>query len=121
MINCKCGRPVRLGAERVSMDRRRGVYHYIAHTDNGTRACGDSWDCVMFKPYPEQSEKPWVKMLARWEAENATSQVRVSEEAMTCSCSHGDEVPLRRWSRLCALQVHHRLRVQISLDCDMSR
>ena len=70
MIDCKCGKPVRLGAEHMTLNRKRGVYHYINHMD-GTRACGEQWDCVMLKPYPPDPEKPRIKMVARWVAENA--------------------------------------------------
>lgn len=78
MIDCKCGRPVRLGANHTTLDRRRGVYHYIAHLD-GSPICGDGWDCVMFKPYPPEEKKPRVQMVARWEAENGRSPFQPGE------------------------------------------
>jgi hypothetical protein len=71
VIDCKCGKPVRLGAHRITVDRKRGVYHYINHTD-GTRACGDGWDCIAVKPYPKiEADKPYAKLVARWEQSNA--------------------------------------------------
>ena len=73
MIDCKCGKPVRLGAQRLTIDGRRGVYHYIAHLD-GSRACGEQWDCIAVKPYPKvEAEKPYRKLLDRWEQSNTVS------------------------------------------------
>ena len=67
MNDCPCGKPVRLGAMKVTVMRARGVAHYIEHRD-GTR-CGHlkGWTCSMFKPYPKvEAEKPFRQMLDRW-------------------------------------------------------
>lgn len=71
MNDCRqCGQPVRLGAVRVTINRKRGVEHYVAHRD-GSPMHGGSWVTVAFKPYPvRQEDKPWCQMLARWDAEN---------------------------------------------------
>lgn len=63
-----CGKPVRLGAYRLSVNRKRGVGHYIAHRD-GSPMHERGWDCVMLKPYPKnESERPYRKLIDRWEA-----------------------------------------------------
>lgn len=72
MNNCKCGRAVRLGASRFRVNRKQGVYHYIAHQD-GTPICGGDvkWSTAMLKPYPTRDEdKPRFQMVQRWNAEN---------------------------------------------------
>lgn len=72
LANCaKCGGEVRLGAQRISVERRRGVAHYIVHLGKG---CGsdDGYACAMVKPYPKRDEeKPWFQMIERWNAEQA--------------------------------------------------
>jgi hypothetical protein len=56
-----------MGAQRVTIGRRRGVAHYITHTD-GSRLCDDGWDCVSLKPYPNaENDREWIKLLQRWE------------------------------------------------------
>ncbi len=68
MRPCRCGKPVRLGAVRITTNRKRGVVHYIAHAD-GSLLSGCDWSCSMFKPYPTaDADKPWVQMLRRWES-----------------------------------------------------
>ena len=77
MLDCRCGKPVRLGAQRVSANRRRGVYNYIVHTDQ-TQACDGPWESVAFKPYPlAQEHKEYFKLIQRWEA-HQRSQVPTS-------------------------------------------
>lgn len=71
MIDCDCGKPVRLGASPVRANRKKGVYHYIAHADFSADCeflkAGD-WDCAMLKPYPKsETDKPYVQMMARWD------------------------------------------------------
>jgi len=79
MIDCKCGKPVRLGANRMTINRRQGVYHYIVHRDESP-ACNGPWDCVAIKPYPKvEADKPYAKLIARWEQANA--QTVASREA----------------------------------------
>ena len=71
MRDCpKCGKPVRLGANRISVNRKRGVYHYIAHAD-GSTFCYEpgEWSTVMLKPYPKrEADRPRFQMCQRWEA-----------------------------------------------------
>ena len=67
---CVCGKPVRLGAYRISINRKRGVAHYIAHQD-GSPLHGYKWDCASFKPYPtNDDDKNWNKLMQRWNACN---------------------------------------------------
>lgn len=69
MTDCICGLPVRLGASRITVNRKRGVYHYIAHLNSGTPACGGDWTCAALKPYPkDESQRESRKLVARWEA-----------------------------------------------------
>lgn len=79
MTPCVCGKRVRLGAMRVSVNRQRGVFHHIVHMADDTKPCipGD-WSCCMLKPYPKNdADKGWHKMLARWEAAVISSQCTV--------------------------------------------
>jgi hypothetical protein len=81
MTNCTCGKPVRMGAYRITVNRKRGVCHYIEHAGEGTKPCiGGDWGCAMLKPYPKNdADKPWKKLLARWEeAVERATQVPVS-------------------------------------------
>lgn len=59
---------MRLGAERVTFNRKRGVIHYIVHMD-GAGVCVDGvWTSIMFKPYPkDEADKGWNKMIKRWD------------------------------------------------------
>ena len=67
---CICGKPVRLGAYRITINRKRGVAHYIAHRD-GSAMHGSIWECFSFKPYPNNEEdKNWNKLMQRWNACN---------------------------------------------------
>lgn len=65
--NCPaCGKPVRLGATKIRVDRKPGVAHYIAHMD-GSPMHDKGWDCAALKPYPAREEdKPWAQLCARW-------------------------------------------------------
>jgi len=65
--NCpSCGKPVRLGATKIRVDRKPGVAHYIAHMD-GSPMHDKGWDCAALKPYPAREEdKPWAQLCARW-------------------------------------------------------
>jgi hypothetical protein len=69
MRPCTCGREVRLGAYRITVNRKRGVAHYIAHIGDGTKPCvGGDWGCAMLKPYPKnEDDKPWRQLLVRWD------------------------------------------------------
>lgn len=70
--NCKtCGKPVRLGANKIRVDRKPGVAHYVAHTD-GSPMHEDGWACAAVKPYPAREEdKEWRKLCDRWNEANA--------------------------------------------------
>ena len=68
MKNCSCGKEVRLRAYKISINRKRGVGHYIEHMD-GTPVCVEgSWSCAALKPYPKiESERESRKMMSKWE------------------------------------------------------
>lgn len=65
-----CLKPVRLGASRIRVNRKQGVFHYIAHTDDSPFCLPRiDWSTVMLKPYPKnEADKPRVHMVQRWEA-----------------------------------------------------
>lgn len=69
MKDCECGKPVRLRAQKITVNRHRGVTHWIEHMD-GSQVCrSGEWSCAMMKPYPKnEADKPWHQMRARWEA-----------------------------------------------------
>jgi hypothetical protein len=69
MKNCPiCGKPVRMGAYHITVNRRRGVAHYIAHLD-GSPMHEPGWECSMMKPYPvNKADTPYQKLIDRWEA-----------------------------------------------------
>lgn len=88
LLPCACGEPVRLGAFKITLNRKRGVSHYISHRRGGKfgDACTPSVDagggvgrdfiCAMMKPYPKRDEdKPWVKMMLDWNAAVTRSRV----------------------------------------------
>lgn len=73
MKPCSCGQPVRLRAQRITVNRRRGVRHWIEHLladspkRGGVCVPGD-WATVMLKPYPKaEADRPRVAMIQRWE------------------------------------------------------
>lgn len=66
---CPCGKPIRLGGSRVTVQRKRGVFHYIDHADCSPCQHTKGWSTIMMKPYPARNEdKAWFKMLAAWDA-----------------------------------------------------
>ena len=73
---------MRLGAHNVSVNHKRGVYHYIAHaagSDAGARTCAflSVWNCVMFKPYPKsETDRPRFHMEAAWESGDMTPPIQ---------------------------------------------
>lgn len=75
MKDCACGKPVGLRAIQVTLNRKRGVMHYIEHADGTPLHTRDSeveWSCMMFKPYPKAgADRPYVQMIARWDAQSA--------------------------------------------------
>lgn len=69
----RCGREMRMGAIRLTVNGRRGVQHYLDHLGSGPK-CGaaDEFQAAMFKPYPPRDEdKPRFKMIERWNVEQA--------------------------------------------------
>lgn len=72
IANCaKCGRQMRMGGARFTFNRKHGVGHYLDHIGF---SCGSDKDFTasMLKPYPARDEdKPWFKMIARWNAAQA--------------------------------------------------
>ncbi len=67
LLDCKAtGKPVRLSATRITVNRKRGVAHAIVYLGGGMPE-GD-WSCAMMKPYPKnESERPSRQMMQRWE------------------------------------------------------
>lgn len=93
MNNCQCGRAVRLGAYRLSINRKRGVAHYIAHMD-ATPLCGGPRECAMLKPYPKREEdKPRFAMVVRWNHENSATGGNQPSEAIASGVNRGSEAP----------------------------
>lgn len=67
MRDCACGKPVRLRALPVRVNRSKGVVHWIEHAD-GSRGVPDEWKCSAMKPYPtREADKEYAKLIARWE------------------------------------------------------
>ncbi len=62
-----CNGAIRLGATRTTVNRKRGVIHYIEHQDRNSNRCEGTkgWSTVMFKPYP--TDAPYIEMIRRWE------------------------------------------------------
>jgi hypothetical protein len=55
---------------KVTMNRRRGVAHYIAHTSSFCVAA-NAFTCVAIKPYPaKECDKEYFKLMARWNDAN---------------------------------------------------
>jgi hypothetical protein len=73
MNNCAaCGKPVRLGGMKISINRRPGVTHYIAHLA-GDKECDATrnYTCSAMKPYEKREEdKPYFKLIQRWNEAN---------------------------------------------------
>lgn len=69
---CTCGREVRLRVMRISVNRKRGVTHWLEHMD-GTKPCIDGdWSCAALKPYPKNDEdSEWRKLVRRFESASA--------------------------------------------------
>jgi hypothetical protein len=71
MKPCSCGKPVRLRAQKVNVNGRRGVMHWIEHLlaeDAQGRVCvAGEWNTLMLKPYPAEEDRPRVHMIKRWE------------------------------------------------------
>ena len=74
MRDCQCGKPVRLGAIRVKVNRNSGVLNYVAHADMSPDCeylKDGKWDCVALKPYAKRKEdKPYAQLIKRWDAAN---------------------------------------------------
>lgn len=64
MTPCSCGKPVRLRAVRIK-GPVAGVGNWIEHYD-GSRVCGDAYECTAIKPYPK-GVKPSDQLMAKWE------------------------------------------------------
>lgn len=64
------GRPVRLGANKLTIGRQKGITHYIAYLDNGKMPYG-YWTCAELKPYHSEPDKrEWKKLCTRWNLAN---------------------------------------------------
>ncbi len=69
MTDCPdCGGRVRLGANKIWVNRKHGVYNYIAHMDGTPMHTPDTWSCVAMKPCDKKIEdRPYSKLIERWE------------------------------------------------------
>jgi hypothetical protein len=86
MTNCTCGRFVRLRAVKISVNRKRGVSHWIEHMD-GTNVCvaGD-WTCAALKPYAKvENDRPSRQLVARWESA-VSSDARLTDSETGTAC-----------------------------------
>ena len=73
MIPCKlCSGEVALRAMKLTINRQRGVYHWIEHTARENSCCAvTGYEAQMFKPYPKKDcDKDWFKMIERWNNAN---------------------------------------------------
>lgn len=76
---CECGVPVRLGGHRVRVNRRQGVWHYIAHAWGRGADCqwllnGD-WHSLAIKPYPKiEADKAYIQLIERWNSRPKTTE-----------------------------------------------
>lgn len=75
----QCGCDVRLRVMRVTVNRKRGVSHYLEH-DNHFQPCDavTGFACSMLKPYPPTGKQPCDAMLARWNAKNPPTETPAS-------------------------------------------
>ena len=96
MNKCKiCGRAVRLGAEKIRVNRMPGVMHYIAHADYSPMHDG-KWLCSMMKPYPkDEAGKPYFQMVQRWNVENKICRHNCLAPGDNIECKTPDECNLR--------------------------
>ncbi len=75
MKNCTCGKAVRLRAVAISVNRRRGVSHWIEHMDGSKVCLAGDWGCAALKPYAKvESERPSRQLIARWESVVTTQE-----------------------------------------------
>jgi recombinational DNA repair protein (RecF pathway) len=74
-----CGGAMRLGTQRISVNRKRGVIHCIEHMlPKGCRA-NEGLCVVMLKPYPKRDEdKDSFKLIQQW---NAAQEMRTEMQA----------------------------------------
>lgn len=98
MKDCTCGRNVRLRANIISVNRKRGVAHWIEHMD-GTRVCvlGD-WGCAALKPYAKvESERPSRKLVALWdETVSMNAGATTVDQGATESAQESSSLPETR-------------------------
>jgi hypothetical protein len=66
-----CGATMRVGGNRISVNRKQGVMHYIDHMLVASCGSDKSFSCSMMKPYPTvDKEKPLFRMIEKWNLEN---------------------------------------------------
>ena len=67
LIPCSCGKDVRIRAMKVTFNRKRGICHYLQHSDFTPVCDPGEWSAIMFKPYPkDENERPKLKMYKEW-------------------------------------------------------
>lgn len=75
MRDCKCGKKVRLGAYRISVNRRKGIVHNILHSDGSAMDTDEDWGCSALKPYSKnEADRPYQKMMEKWAAQAVKEQ-----------------------------------------------
>lgn len=67
MSPCTCGREVRMRALKTRVMGYSGITHWLEHTD-GSMWCHEKFEAYMEKPYPKEGERPYIAMIAKWEA-----------------------------------------------------
>jgi len=64
---CVCGKQIRVRAMPISLNRKRGVTHWLEHDDFTSVCIPGEWSSAMLKPYPKNpDDRPKVKMFADW-------------------------------------------------------
>jgi len=95
MNKCPCGKEARLRGCKITVNRRRGITHWIEHMD-GTKVCPPGeWSSAEMKPY--RTPRECDRMVDRWNhTANAPDQARLqpSPEA-DCSASELTSQPER--------------------------
>lgn len=71
MKDCPCGKPVRLGAFRITVNRKRGIAHYIEHMDGSRCENTKKWTCSMMNPYLKEPNRPMDLLIASWNERSA--------------------------------------------------
>jgi hypothetical protein len=70
MLDCWCGREVRLRMVKVGFRGQRGVEHWIEHQDTSRVCPPGRWSCIEWHPLQgSEMDREYWHMRMRWEAE----------------------------------------------------